>query len=79
MGAGAGATGHTAAPLSSAGKLEQKPDGTSQAGPAQPHSQAQAAVPSGVEAQRPLGPQSAGQPNVACMREQKVGQAGDAA
>ena len=65
-GAGAGHTGHTAADRSSAGKGEQKPEGTSQAAPAQPHSQAQAgaAAPSAC-AQRPLGPQSSGQPRVA--------------
>ncbi len=68
-----GDTGHTDAPLNSAGKLEQKPEGTSQAAPAQPHSQAQAAAPSGVAVQRPLGPQSDGQPNVVCVKEERRG------
>ena len=68
-GSGVGAVAHAAAPLSSAGKRGQKPDGMSQAAPAQPHAHAQATLPLPVGMQRPLGPQSAGHPNVVCGRE----------
>lgn len=71
-GAGGGATGVAGqaawAPRRSAVKLEQKPEGMSQAGPAQPQLQEHTGAPSSAAEQRPLGPQSMGQPKVACHR-----------
>lgn len=62
-GAGAGVAGHSASVPTSAGKRGQKPLGTAQAAPVQPHSHSQTRLPSAALAQRPLAPQSWAQPS----------------